>query len=455
MKNCFRALLLALLVFTAFSALMANVKETQAATTGFTTIGGKSYYIKKDGSKQKGWLTLNGKKYYFNTKTGVQLKGWQKDSSGKKIRYFTKGQGYMITGFLTDGSGNTRYFAEDTGLMARGWMTDSSGYKYYFTSGAGVMAKGWLTNTKGGKRYFSKASGRMLIGWQTDTKGNTRFFDKSSGLMYTGLKKISGYTYYFNKTSGVRNQKGFTTISGKKYYFNPSNGRAQTGWLTQDGKKYYFNLSGVMYIDTTANISGKTYSFDSNGVATEMQYVMDGDNVKVYDDKNGKNYLLVKEFLQHPGVASGEVTDLDLLAALCEAEAGDQGKIGMEAVALCVLNRTIKPDKEFPSDLRYVIYQGVSFPQYSVVRDGALLKKLNGQFYDRTLAYEAAKEAMTMFQNYVTKGTPRKLAGFKKADFDYMYFMMEASFWAQKLNFKKVDYFLYKDHMFFVDWVSP
>ena len=33
--------------------------------TGFVTINGKSYYINKDGSKQKGWLELDGKKYYF------------------------------------------------------------------------------------------------------------------------------------------------------------------------------------------------------------------------------------------------------------------------------------------------------------------------------------------------------------------------------------------------------
>lgn len=435
-KNCFRAILLALLVFTACGAVSAPAKEVQAATAGFKTISGKTYYIKKDGSKQKGWLKLNGKKYYFNTKTGVQLKGWQY-SSGKKIRYFTKGQGYMVTGYLTDSAGNTRYFDKDTGLMVRGWMKDNSGNKYYFTSGAGVMVKGWLTSSA----------------------GNVRFFNKKNGVMYTGLKKIGSYYYYFAKSTGVRYQKGFGTVGSKKYYFNPKNGRAQTGWLTLDDKKYYFDDKGVMYVNTSATVDGKNYIFDTNGVATESNYAMEGNLVKV-SDKNGK-FSLVKEFLTHPGIANGEVSDVELLAALCEAEAGDQGKEGMIAAAMCVLNRTIFEKKEFPSSIRYNIYLSLptkDSPQYSVVRDGALLKKLNGQYYDRALAFEAAQEALDIYKKHVQTGAARKIPGIKlpakkKNDFDYMYFMMESSFWKQNLTFSKVDKFLYKDHMFFVDWV--
>ena len=60
--------------------------------------------------------------------------------------------------------------------------------------------------------------------------------------------------------------------------------------------------------------------------------------VKVFDAKNNKWYYMEKEFLEHPGIADGTVSDLDLLAAVCDAEAGDRGLVGMEAVALCVLN---------------------------------------------------------------------------------------------------------------------
>ena len=66
-------ILLLLLFFAVGVSVLFNASDVQAKTkTGFVTINGKSYYIKEDGSKLKGWLELNGKKYYFNKSTGVQ-----------------------------------------------------------------------------------------------------------------------------------------------------------------------------------------------------------------------------------------------------------------------------------------------------------------------------------------------------------------------------------------------
>lgn len=70
--------------------LLGSISVSAATQTGFITLNGKSYYINKDGSKQKGWLELNGKKYYFDKNTGVQLKGWARDSDGKAIQVFYK-----------------------------------------------------------------------------------------------------------------------------------------------------------------------------------------------------------------------------------------------------------------------------------------------------------------------------------------------------------------------------
>ena len=466
-------------------------KEVQAANTGFQTINGKTYYIKSNGQKQKGWLTLKGKKYYFNKTTGVQVKGWVKNSSGKVIRYFTKGAGYMVTGFLKDSSGNVRYFDKETGLLVRGWMKNAAGEKYYFTSGSGVMAKGWFTDSKGNKRYFNKTSGKMITGWvtvssgkkryfskssgimvtgwQKASNGNRRYFDKSTGYMLTGMKQIDGYTYYFAKSNGVLYQKGFGTLSGKKYYFNPDNGRMCTGWLTLNGKKYYFASDGVMYVNKTAEIDGTTYIFDADGVAqvytwdeTELQITNTNYNsseIQVYDTKNKKTYRLHKNYLTHQGVANGEASDLDILAAICEAEAGDQGSIGMQAVALCILNRTIDPNKEFPSSIRGVIYQTGPL-QYAVIvntssgQPGTLERRLTNQlWYNKEAAYEAASKAMKIFDAYLKEGKPRTLSGFDREDFNFRYFMMDYTYWTMPLNFNKVDNFQYKDHMFFVDWV--
>lgn len=415
-----KGLTLAMLLIMGCTFVSASTKEVQAATAGFKTIGGKTYYIKSNGSKQKGWLTLKVKskeyKYYFNTKTGVQVKGWMK-VKGKYTYYFTKGKGVMATGWMTDSKGHKRYFDPKTGKLTIGWKTNAKGQKRYFTSGTGVMATSWMKNSKGQKRYFYKTSGYMATKWvHNNTKNIDYYFAPDTGYMYTGLKTIGSDLYYFNS-------------------------------------------DGAKAVNTSVTVSGVTYSISSTGVATatttKPNVNVGNGNVKIYDTRNSRYYTMVKEYKSHPGIANGKTSDEALLAALCESEAGDQGKIGMEAVALCVLNRTIKSDKEFPSTIRGVIYENIgsgTTPQYSVVRDGALLKRLNGQFENRTLAYQAAREAMTIFNNHVTSGKARTLSGFKQKDFNYMYFMMNSYFWKQNLNFKKVKYETYKDHTFFVDW---
>lgn len=416
-RKWLKGLILVALLFTGCMFLSSSTTEVQAATAGFKTIGGKTYYIKSDGSKQKGWLTLGKYKYYFNKTTGVQVKGWL-SVSGKKTYYFTSKKGAMVTGWMTDSKKHKRYFNPKTGKLTRGWMKNSKGQKYYFTSGEGVMATGWMKNSKGQKRYFYSNSGVMATGWLKNTSKNiTYYFDTDTGYMYTGLNRISG-------------------------------------------KLYYFKSNGVMAVSTTVSVNGVTYSISATGVATaktsKPNVNVSNGNVKVYDTTNSRYYTMVKEYKSHPGIANGKTTDEALLAALCEAEAGNQGKIGMEAVALCVLNRTIKSDKEFPSTIRGVIYENIgssTTPQYSVVRDGALAKRLKGTFENRTLAYQAAREAMTIFNNYVKTGKARTLSGFKKKDFNYMYFMITSAFKKQPLTFSKVEYEVYKDHTFFVDWV--
>ena len=416
-RKWLKGLILVALLFTGCMFLSNSTTDVQAATAGFKTIGGKTYYIKSDGSKQKGWLTLGKYKYYFNKTTGVQVKGWL-SVSGKKTYYFTSKKGAMVTGWMTDSKKHKRYFNPKTGKLTRGWMKNSKGQKYYFTSGEGVMATGWMKISRGQKRYFYSNSGVMATGWLKNTSKNiTYYFDTDTGYMYTGLNRISG-------------------------------------------KLYYFKSNGVMAVSTTVSVNGVTYSISATGVATaktsKPNVNVSNGNVKVYDTTNSRYYTMVKEYKSHPGIANGKTTDEALLAALCEAEAGNQGKIGMEAVALCVLNRTIKSDKEFPSTIRGVIYENIgssTTPQYSVVRDGALAKRLKGTFENRTLAYQAAREAMTIFNNYVKTGKARTLSGFKKKDFNYMYFMMNSAFKKQPLTFSKVEYEVYKDHTFFVDWV--
>ena len=59
MKKQRKFLWTALLLFMVSIFAMGCVTVSAATKTGFVTIGGKTYYIKEDGTKQKGWLQLN------------------------------------------------------------------------------------------------------------------------------------------------------------------------------------------------------------------------------------------------------------------------------------------------------------------------------------------------------------------------------------------------------------
>ena len=244
-------LLLFLMVFAAGAATYAaSATEVQAAVkTGFQTINGKTYYIKKDGSKHKGWLELNGTKYYFNTKTGVQVKGWLKDSKGNK-RYFTSKAGAMVTGWIENGKGQKRYFDPSTGIMKTRWMT-LNGKKYYFYSNSGVAAEGFLKDSKDNTRYFYNKVCYMATGWLENSKKEKRYFETKDGVMATSFSTIDGKTYYFYTGNGKMAKGWVESKSGDKYYFDTTTGVMAVGAVTIDGKKYEFDDDGRLTYDST------------------------------------------------------------------------------------------------------------------------------------------------------------------------------------------------------------
>lgn len=477
LQKALQICLMTLVLMLGCMTLPSTSYEAQAATAGFKTESGKTYYVTKSGEKKTGWLALNGKKYFFNSK-GVMQTGWKTLSRGKyyfgkdgvmytgwktisKKRYYFGGSGIMRTGWQT--VGGKKYYFDSKGVVKTG-LTEVDGKKYYFNS-KGAMQTGWMKNSEGRYRYFAPKDGVMATGWMKNSKGEYRYFNKSTGLMYNGMKKVGNYYYYFKKTDGKRWQKGFLEVTeGKTYYFRLKEGRRLHGWVTVDGKRYYMGSDGVRYENKTATISGKTYVFDSNGVATKKSDVeartgltvvsRNSSYVMVTDSgrSSSKQYKLHINYMSHPGVADGSLSDLDLLAAVCDAEANDQGVIGMQAVAMCLLNRTL--DTYYPSSLRGVVYQMAPGIQYAVVIDGALKRRLvDGRWEQKENAYIAAQKALDMHEAYVKKGKKRKIEGFDRDDFNFKFFMMDWCYWQQPLNFSKVDKFQYKDHVFFVDWV--
>lgn len=282
MKRNLKILLTVVFVVTACFFAANSTVETQAATrNGWITRGGQTYYY-ENGKPHKGWLTLNGRKYFFNTRTGVQVKGWIKNSAGRR-----------------------RYFSKSTGVMYTGWMTSSTGQK----------------------RYFDRRTGFMLTGLYKLSNNNYRYFNVSTGFMYTGLVKHGRYYYYFNPRTGYRFQGGMKKIGGRTYYFK-SNGRAHTGWLTLKGKKYFFNSRGIMYANTTVMVQGKKYKFASNGAAVEVQDKW----TKLLD--RYKNNSAVKQliFVQYEGGTRAKVLMYEKKGGVFKQTLSCQGYVGRNGI---------------------------------------------------------------------------------------------------------------------------
>lgn len=242
-----RILIVSLLVmlFAAGVTVHTTAKEAQAATAGFKTVKGKTYYVKSNGQYYKGWLTLGKNKYYFSTKTGVMATGWVKNAKGQ-YRYFSTKTGVMATGWVKNGKGKYRYFSTGSGVMFTGWVKNGSGKYRYFSTKDGIMATGWVKNGKGQMRYFTTGNGIMATGWVKNGNGQMRYFSTGSGVMATGwVKNGNGQYRYFSTSTGVMSIGWVKNSSGNQYYFD-SNGIMATGVKTINGTIYVFASNGVL-----------------------------------------------------------------------------------------------------------------------------------------------------------------------------------------------------------------
>lgn len=284
-KKC-RILMMGMLVLMLCIGVRVSAAENSRISDGFHTVNGKTYYY-RNGTILKGWLTLNGKKYYFDSKTGVQLKGWQRDSTGKYIRYFSLSKGMMATGFLKSASGNIWYFHPDTGLLNYGWLKQNGAY--YYSGKNGILLKGWVKGSEGKLRYFSSTTGKMAAGWimSGDKK---RYFSKTSGYMCTGAVKIGDARYYFDPSSGLL-QTGFVKYKGNLYYMDPrTGGKLHKGWLTLGSRKYYAGSGGSIYMNRVAKIDSKYYGFASDGEMYVDTIAMIGGTIYVFDKHGAASY---------------------------------------------------------------------------------------------------------------------------------------------------------------------
>lgn len=125
----------------------------------------------------------------------------------------------------------------------------------------------------------------------------------------------------------------------------------------------------------TADAVDAVYAAESGLV----EAVPDGDTYPTYGIHRQMHDIAVFNFVIE-GENDEEVVcddyvgeDLELLAALIHAEAGNQDMTGKRLVADVVLNRVASP--KFPNSIEEVIYDP---NQFSPVRDGSLARALNG-----------------------------------------------------------------------------
>lgn len=218
--------------------LCFSAASVQAAKEGFVQKSGNVYYRTASGEYAKGWMKINKKIYFFDRTTGIMVTGWRINNSTGQKRFFHE-KGYMVTGWTK----SLRYFDPSTGYMSTGWK-EINGKRYFFHPNTGYAYTGWVKNPQGYLRFFNE-DGSMKTGWSS----TLRYFDQKTGIMVTGWKKVDRHKYYFQDTNG-KATTGWMERKGKKYYFN-ENGSMQTGWTLIDSYWYFFEeKSGYMLTDT-------------------------------------------------------------------------------------------------------------------------------------------------------------------------------------------------------------
>ena len=453
---------------------------------------GNIYYGLSDGSMAKSsWIQIDGKWYYFrswgaayrneiftdpadgNIYYGLSDGSMAKSSwiqIGGKWYYFRSWGAAYRNEIFTDPSDGNIYYGLSDGSMAKSTWIQTGGKWYYFRSWGAAYRNEIFTDPADGNTYYGQSDGSMAKNtWIT--KGGKKYYFRSWGAAYHNeifTDPANGNIYYGSSDGSVVVNQWVQT-SGGRYRFD-SQGRAyRNQWFDSAGNPtsyepaigfYYVGSNGVMLTDTyykTQKDGGDYYySFSGTGACNyaDPQYVRAKDSV------NGIYYVMEHQYFTDP-----QVSERDLMAAICAAEAGIQRTTGMTAVAMVVRNRM----EEYGYSMKTAIYRQ---QQFEPARNGSLTRYLQGissgtssimQELVNTGAYIAADTSEKIMNDYKTNGTNRVIPGFgdTRADFDYLYFMTPAAFERLNLDPEKCVTYTYtyqgatytSSHIFFVNWV--
>ena len=404
---------------------------------GWIESNGRWWYRHGDGSyTTSNWEMINGKQYYFDA-SGWMVTGWQKVNENW---YYLGADGAMLTGWID--LGGQRFYLTEVGIMLTDWQNINNNW-YYFNE-SGVL----LTNTWVGDRYVDASGVWIETGRWAESNGRWYYINLDGTSPKSTWKTIEDKEYYFD-AEGWR-VTGWLQLSGVWYYLKEDGSKAYDYWVGPAGiGGYYVNKYGYMTVNQSYTLGNYMYSFDEIGICigVEERYVW------AVDPKNGKSYMLERQYLTDPQVGV-QVTEDEFLAAAVYTEAGNQGMPGMTGVALVMLNRM--NSSSYPSSAHFVIYQA---GQFEVARNGTLTNWLNNKdshiLNDAKAAVQAARGIMNA---YLTSGTPRTVEGLTmpagKTDFDYEGFMTPAAFESVGLDWEKTEAFTYLNTTFYTRWIK-
>ena len=369
---------------------ITNVKRQSTwfkdADAGFVVIGNYTYCYHRNSKLHKGFFRTGNRIYYFNSK-------------GQMIKYRRIRVG-------------TKYYRAYANGMLRVNNISAVGKDYYCFDKTGARVYG--KQTRGSRTcYFDPETGKMVKSkWiRIDNK---MYYFSAKGDMFKN--RWVGKFYFYKDGSAARNAWVGKRYVGSAYKY-------LTGLQKVGGALYYFDPdTGNKIVSTTKKISGKTYVFDADG--------------------KGKVKAAASVTVEDSYYTDPEVSDEDLLAAIINAEAGNQCYAGQVAVGIIITNRV--KSSQFPNTIREVIY---AKQQFEPARNGALTKYLKQPSLIPELTRKAAKLAL----NWSKTGKYTVIYQKKSINLkDYYFFMTPAAYARLGLRSETTTI---QGHVFFKLWI--
>lgn len=186
-----------MLVLLTFMPVHADIVDVDSAKTGWVKVGTTYKWMQEDGTyyKKAGWATLGGKVYYLNKNGGMKT-GWIEVDGAKyfldKSADLSK-RGQRVTGKKLI-SGNYYFFspkAAKAGQLTVGVVKIDN--KYY---------------------YFDKANNGAML----KNQWKSSFYYGKNGARLTGLQTINNKVYYLGGTNGKKITNKLGIKVGKNYY---------------------------------------------------------------------------------------------------------------------------------------------------------------------------------------------------------------------------------------------